>query len=388
MISNVTTEVRKKKLGVLIGGSGLIGGSLMHYFKTRTPDIEVMSPNSKKMSLREPGDIELYFERYKPDFIINTAISSIDSDAQLAFEINYLGSIRLAQIAIKLGIPYIHFSSAATMPMGENLGEDELLPLTQNLPNYSKSKLMTELTLRHLHETRGLDFTNIRLAVVYGKHDHKIQGFHRLLFSIADQAMPVLLTRRGVFHSYTHSKKVPPFVHYLLENRAEFSGQTYNFVDRDPVELVQLILTIKSYLGVSTPREIYIPYPIARTARIFIKYLLRRLAGIGIEGRMPAELMFLDGFYRSQTLSPEKLLASSYRDPAGDSTVYSRLPALIEYYITRWEHLNLISTFNEEFFDPRRRAEEFLRCPDKLLEKIHQSKDTLPETGFDTCRQG
>ncbi len=103
------------------------------------------------------------------------------------------------------------------MPVGENLAEEQLQPLSANMSNYAKSKLMTELTLRHMHETLGLDYTNIRLAVVYGKHDHKIQGFHRLLFSIADQAMPVLLTRRGVKHSYTHSKKIPPFVHHVSQ---------------------------------------------------------------------------------------------------------------------------------------------------------------------------
>ncbi len=54
-------EVAEKRRGVLIGGSGLIGGALMHYFKTKTPDIEVLSPNSKKLSLREPEDIQLYF---------------------------------------------------------------------------------------------------------------------------------------------------------------------------------------------------------------------------------------------------------------------------------------------------------------------------------------
>jgi nucleoside-diphosphate-sugar epimerase len=380
MVRATEINISQKRRGVLIGGSGLIGGALMHYFKTRTPDVEVLSPNSKKLSLREPEDIRLYFERYRPDFIINAAIASIDSDAQLAFEINYLGSLHLARVAIAHNIPYIHFSSAATMPMGENLQEEQLLPLNANLSNYAKSKLMTELTLRHMHETQGLDYTNIRLAVVYGKHDHKIQGFHRLLFSIADQAMPVLLTRRGVRHSYSHSKKIPPFVHHVLENRQEFSGQTYNFVDREPVELVRLILTIKSYLDVTAPREIYVPYALAGSGRLITKWVLRKMSRIGIEARMPAELMFLESFYKSQTLSADKLLRSSYGDPSPQVTVYTRLPDMIEYYVSRWEHFNLISTFNEEFYDPKKRVEFFQNRPDKLLSAIHQHDYTAPET--------
>ena len=47
-----------KKLGIIVGGSGLIGGYLMHYFKTKTQgQIEIRTPNSKKLSLREPQDI-------------------------------------------------------------------------------------------------------------------------------------------------------------------------------------------------------------------------------------------------------------------------------------------------------------------------------------------
>jgi len=195
--------VATKKLGVLIGGSGLIGGTLLHYFKTRTnDDIEILAPNSKHLSLREPEDIQQYFRRFKPDFIINTAITAIDSDPQFAFEVNYLGSINLAKMAAEMNIPYIHFSSAAVMPIGENLSEDDVLPLSPKMSNYVKSKLMAELTLKHLREKQGLDYSVVRLAVVYGKHDHKIQGFHRLLFSIIDQAMPLMLTRRGVKHSF------------------------------------------------------------------------------------------------------------------------------------------------------------------------------------------
>ena len=45
----------KKLLGVLIGGSGLIGGTLGHYFKTNTSaGIDLRSPSSKKLSIRMP----------------------------------------------------------------------------------------------------------------------------------------------------------------------------------------------------------------------------------------------------------------------------------------------------------------------------------------------
>ncbi|MGV1100676.1 NAD-dependent epimerase/dehydratase family protein [Thiovibrio sp. JS02] len=366
------TLPQAKKTGILIGGSGLIGGTLLHYFKTRAGDeVTILAPNSKKLSLREPDDIRRYFEKTKPDFIINSAIAAIDSDPQLAYEINYMGTVSLAKAASELSIPYIHLSSAATMPTGTDLREEDRLDLAPDLPNYTKSKLMAELTLEHLRKTRGLDFTAIRLGIVYGAHDHKIQGFHRLFFSIVARAMPILLTKKEAMHSYSNSRKLPHFVAHVLTNREEFSGQTYNFVDPLPVSLSQLILTIKSYLGLTAPREVYIPYPLARFGMHLVARLVRLISRLGIEARMPAELMFLEKFYETQTLSAAKLAASSFVDPDPEATIFTELPDLIQYYVTRWEHLNLIEPFDKEFFDPRRRAEEFLRSPDKLLREVH-----------------
>jgi GlcNAc-P-P-Und epimerase len=367
------TRSVSEKTGVLIGGSGLIGGTLLYYFKTQAEGrINVLAPNSKKLSLRDPDDIRRYFERAKPAFIINCAIAAIDSDPLLAYETNYLGTVYLAKAAQELGIPYIHLSSAAVMPNGQNLGEEDRLLLRPDLPNYTKAKLMAELSLEHLRRTMGLDYTCIRLGIVYGAHDHKIQGFHRLFFAIIDRSMPVLFTRQGAMHSYSNARKLPYFISQMLDNRPEFSGQTYNFVDPNPVSLSQLILTIKSYLELKTPREIYLPFPVAKFGMGIMARLVRLITRLGIEARMPAELMFLKNFYETQTLSAAKLRRSSFSDPDLEATIFTELPVLIEYYVTRWEHLNLIEPFNKEFFDPRRRAEEFLRTPDQLLQEIHR----------------
>lgn len=369
-----------KKFGVIIGGSGLVGGGIDYYFKKKW-GYDILAPNSKKLSIRDPKDIEAYFKSYRPDFIVNSAIASLDSDPKLSFEINYLGSINLAKVAAALGIPYIFISSAAVLPAGENLGEDDHLPLSAELGNYAKSKLMSELTIQHLRETEGLDYTIVRLAIVYGQHDHKIQGFHRLLFSIADQSMPLLFTQRGTRHSYSNAKKIPYFIRHLLENRQEFGGQTYHFVDPEPVALDHLILTIRDILGLKRPKSIYLPLALARFGARCIQQFLKVLVKLGIDARLPQELMFLNQFYQTQILSSEKLRLSSFVDPHPEQTVYSQLPDLLQYYLTRWEQLNLISPFNKEFFDPQLLAEEFHRDPQGLLADIH-SKKIEPFQGF------
>lgn len=378
------SDTSPKLNGLLIGGSGLIGGFLLHYFKTKTPEIDVRSPNSKKLSLRDLNDILGYFKRQKPDFVINTAITAIRSDALLSYEVNYWGSINLARAALALNIPYIHISSAATLPPGENLTEEDHLPLNSSLSNYAKSKLMTEMTLRHMHEKYGLQYTLIRLGIVYGAHDHKIQGINRLLFNIIDRAMPFMLTKKkGVLHSYSNASKVPYFIHHILKNTEEFSGKHYHFVDPAPVDLAQLILTIKAYMDLKTPREIYIPYRFAKVGNNFMNLAINIFNRIGYKVHVPAEMIFLENFYKTQTLSCEKLRNSSFVDPNPEATIFTELPSLIKYYIARWEHLNLFSSFNSKKFgsphdapkqsDPAEQlADTFINSPTKLLDTIHK----------------
>jgi len=372
-----------KMSGLLIGGSGLIGGYLLHYFKTKTPEIDVRSPNSKKLSLRELSDIISYFKEHKPDFVINTAITAIRSDALLSYEVNYQGSINLARAALALNIPYIHISSAATLPPGDNLTEEDHLPLDNSLTNYAKSKLMAEMTLKHMHEKYGLQYTLIRMAIVYGAHDHKIQGINRLLFNIVDRAMPFMLTKKkGVLHSYSNASKVPYFVHHILQNRKEFAGKHFHFVDPEPVELAKLILTIKAQMKLKTPREIYIPYRVAKAGNNFMNWVIKLFNRLGYRAHVPAEMIFLENFYKTQTLSCEKLKNSGFVDPDPQATIFTELPALIEYYIARWEHLNLFSSFSSKAFDLQHSmqkksspaeevAEIFMNSPEKLLDTIH-----------------
>ena len=361
-----------KKLGLIIGGSGFIGGALIHYFKTKQGDFfDVLAPNSKRLSVREPEDIRMYLQRYRPDFVINCAIAPLDSGPQLNYEVNYLGSINLAKAAMALNIPYIHFSSAAVLRMGDNVTEADHLPLANNLSFYARSKLMAEKTLHYLHTAKGLDYTIIRPSVVYGKHDHKIQGFQRLLFAVAAQSMMFLLTRPGVMHSYTGTKEIPYFVHHVLDHREEFSGQAYNFADHEPVELSSLILAIKTYLELNRPKELYVPYSIAKLGRSGLNFFLRMLRPLGFDGRLPQELMFLDKFYKNQILSVEKLRNCSFGLPSPDVTVFTELPNIIQYYIGRWQNLNLIAPLDKDLQIESPGTTLFQNDPQSLLEGLH-----------------
>ncbi len=362
-----------KQIGVLIGGSGLIGGTIVNFYKSHHADtVDIRAPSSKKVSLRDEEDVRGYLGEIRPDFVINAAMANLGASSRLALEVNYLGPVILARAAAALGIPYIHISSAATLPAGENLREENTLDLAPGLSNYAKSKLMAELTLRRMAEREGLDYSCIRLAIVYGAHDHKIQGFHRMFFSIADESMPVLFTKKNTLHSYSNSRKVPFLVHHMLRHRDEFRGNTYHFVDKEPVDLATLILTIKSYLNLSLPKEVYVPYWLADGGRKVMEVVLKGLRRFGLKATLPPELMFLDSFYKPQTLSTEKLAATSFVDPMPEETIFTRLPELVVYYLNRWSNENLITTYGGAFAQDRAETRLFASNPEFLIDSVHK----------------
>jgi hypothetical protein len=94
-------------------------------------------------------------------------------------------------------------------------------------------------------------------------------------------------------------------------------------------------------------------------------------------------MIFLENFYKTQTLSCEKLKRSGFVDPKPGATVFTELPALINYYLSRWEHLNLFSSFSSARFAAEQNAvkpqgpaeqlaETFSKFPRELLEATHR----------------
>jgi hypothetical protein len=81
--------------------------------------------------------------------------------------------------------------------------------------------------------------------------------------------------------------------------------------------------------------------------------------------------MFLDSFYKPQTLSSEHLQQSSFIDPLPEETIFTRLPELVVYYLTRWSHENLISTFNEKMAIDKSVEYNFVNNPQALIDQSH-----------------
>ena len=71
------TFMKDYRTGVVFGGSGLIGGTVVNFYKMRRPGVvDMLAPSSKKVSMKNCQDIRNYLLSIKPDFVINAAIAN------------------------------------------------------------------------------------------------------------------------------------------------------------------------------------------------------------------------------------------------------------------------------------------------------------------------
>mgnify|MGYP005848357039 CR=1 FL=1 len=174
----------KEKI-LITGGAGFIGSHAVDAFIAAGHDVVVvddlssgrlvnLNPKAKfyQMDIRSPEVRQVLFDE-KPGVIFHYA-AQIDvrksvADPLLDADINILGSIRLAQFAIEMGVrKFVHISSG-----GAAYGEPVYLPCDENHPirplcPYGASKYTFELYLYMFKELYGMDFSVLRLPNVYG----------------------------------------------------------------------------------------------------------------------------------------------------------------------------------------------------------------------------
>jgi len=142
---------------------------------------ELVVPGRDQLNLSQPEQIRQQVRRVRPDLIINaaayTAVDKAQSDAAAAFAVNAEAPGILAEEALALGIPLIHYSTdyvfdgSKIEPYNE---ADEPHPLGV----YGKSKLAGEQAITAVQGKHLI----LRTSWVYSAHGHNfLRTMQRLL---------------------------------------------------------------------------------------------------------------------------------------------------------------------------------------------------------------
>jgi len=170
---------------LVTGGAGFIGShvtDLLHESGHQVVVVDDLStgrrsnlnPNATfyEMDIRSP-DLEGVFSKERPEVICHHAaqmdVRHSMEDPVFDADVNIIGSIKLAQLAVKYGTrKFIHISSG-----GAAYGEPEYLPCDEEHPikplcHYGASKYTFELYLHVFNSNYNLDYSVIRYPNVYG----------------------------------------------------------------------------------------------------------------------------------------------------------------------------------------------------------------------------
>jgi UDP-glucose 4-epimerase len=206
-----------------------------------------------EMDIRSP-DMRKVFEQERPEVISHHAaqmdVRRSVADPIFDAEVNILGSIKLAQLAIEFGVrKFIHISSG-----GAAYGEPVYMPCDENHPiqplsPYGASKYTFELYLYIFKESAGLDYTILRYPNVYGPRQdpHGEAGVVAIFIGQMLRSKPVTI--------YGTGEQVRDFVYVADCARANLlalsqgSGRVYNLASGVGTSINQIFDALKEITG-------------------------------------------------------------------------------------------------------------------------------------------
>ena len=176
---------------MVTGGAGLIGSEIIDQLIGERPkEIVAFDRNLSSLENRSAGldcnhvrllsgdmtQLQEVREALKGvDFVIHTAsllTREAAEDLRMALEVNICGTFNLLEASAASGVKKIIYSSSSSVygnPLTDPVTEDHPCNITSM---YGAGKVSSELFLKIFKQTRGLDYTALRYAIVYGPRQH------------------------------------------------------------------------------------------------------------------------------------------------------------------------------------------------------------------------
>ncbi len=226
-----------------------------------------------EMDIRSP-ELRKVFEQERPEVISHHAaqmdVRRSVADPIFDAEVNILGSIKLAQLAIEFNVrKFIHISSG-----GAAYGEPVYMPCDENHPvqplsPYGASKYTFELYLYIFKATAGLDYTVLRYPNVYGPRQdpHGEAGVVAIFIGQMLRGKPVTIFGNG--------EQVRDFVYVADCARANLlalekgGGRVFNLASGVGTSVNQIFEALKAITGYPDAAH-YAPAKPGETFRIFL----------------------------------------------------------------------------------------------------------------------
>jgi dTDP-4-dehydrorhamnose reductase len=218
---------------IIFGKNGQLSNALADILeKQKTHEFKFLS--FPEFDFSNPQDlqknIQVEFENFKPDFVINSAaytkVDLAETERDLANKINFESPKVIADICKKMAICFIHVSSDYVYGgEGEREFKEEDFNKSQsNLNWYAKTKLFADAYI----EENLQKFFIVRTSWVYDKTGVNFANTMKKLFGMKE----VLKVVSDQIGSPTYAPDIADFIMFLIEKGGNKFG-TYNFRNND-----------------------------------------------------------------------------------------------------------------------------------------------------------
>lgn len=237
---------------LILGNKGMLGSVFDHYLSD-LGRYEVIGADKNEVDITDKKALRIFFEKIKPDFVINCAaytdVDGAEASREMAFAINGEAVKNIAELCKDLDTTLIHFSTDYVFDGKNPVGykeEDEPNPINV----YGESKLAGEKYIQEICEKYYI----IRTAWLFGPNGKNFVATMLRLFSEKDElkvvndqvGSPTFTCDLVPVVVSTFIDSVNPYGVYHITNKGETTWYGFACAIRNVIDSDVKILPISS----------------------------------------------------------------------------------------------------------------------------------------------
>ena len=207
---------------LVTGANGQLGRSLRK-IKDQYPEMEFIFTDIEELDITDMAEVIAFFDKYKPDFCINTAaftnVDKAETEQATNYKVNVTGPENLAIACRNNGTKLIHISSDYVY----NNDSDKIMTEEhKNIPKgeYAKSKLEGENRIKNIFS----DYYIIRTSWLYSEFGN---NFVKTIIRLCKEKKELNVVNDQI-GSPTYASDLVDVILKIIKNKKDLFG-IYNF---------------------------------------------------------------------------------------------------------------------------------------------------------------
>ncbi len=210
---------------------------------------------SLKGDIRNYGDVEQVFSKYKPQVVVHLAacagVRPSIENPMLYTEVNVNGTINILECAKNHSVKHIAFASSSSV-----YGNNEKVPFSEEdrvdnpISPYAATKKAGELLCHTYSKLYNINIACLRFFTVYGKRQRPDLAIHKFTKLISEEKQVPFYGNGETMRDYTYIDDILDGINKTISWLLGDNGyDIFNLGESNTISLNKMIATIENTLG-------------------------------------------------------------------------------------------------------------------------------------------